>query len=107
MGAFGVNTFVSIACVISVIFGTTAIILPSGQPTESIVFYVALVWMLANATLSKVFTADYWRERDRTIPDVFRAAREGTLPRSSGVQRVISIGSLILVIARIWLQLSN
>jgi hypothetical protein len=107
MGAIGVNTFVSIACVISVIFGATAIILPSGQPTESIVFYVALVWMLANATLSKVYSAEYWRGLDRTIPDVFHAAQEGTLPRSSGVQRVISIGSLILVIACTWLQLSN
>jgi hypothetical protein len=101
------NTFATIACVISVIFGATAIFLPSGQPIESIVFYVGSVWLLANVILSRAYTAEYWRGLNRTIPDVFRAAQEGTLPRSSAVQRVINFGSLILMIAFTWLQFSH
>jgi hypothetical protein len=100
-----VNTFATLACLLAAILGATAIFLPTGQPIESIVFDVALVWMLADVTLRRAYTAEFWRGLDRTIPDVFRSAREGTLPISSAVQRLISLGSLILMIAFIWLQL--
>jgi hypothetical protein len=101
------NTFATIACVISALLGATAIFLPTGQPLGNIVSCVAWVWILGNAIVSRAYTAEYWRGLSRTVPEIFRDAKEGALPRPSALQRVTSLGSLILVIAFMWLQFSD
>jgi hypothetical protein len=101
------NTFATIACLISAIFGATAILLPTGQPIDTIVLCVAWVWILADAIVNRAYKAEYWRGLNRTFPEIFRAARAGALPRSSALQQVTGFGSMILVIASTWLQFSH
>jgi hypothetical protein len=105
MGAFSsMNTFATIACLISALFGATAILLPAGQPIDTIVLCVAWVWILANAIVNRAYKAEYWRGLNRTFPEIFRDAKKGALPRSSALQLVTNLGSMILVIAFTWLQ---
>jgi hypothetical protein len=101
------NTFATIACVVSALLGATVILLTTGQPIETIVLCVAWVWILANVIVSRAYSAGYWRRLNRTIPDVLRDAKEDALPRSTALQRITNFGVVILVIAFIWLQFSH
>jgi uncharacterized membrane protein YkvA (DUF1232 family) len=95
------------ACLISALLGAVAILLPIGQPNDTIVLCVAWVWILANAILNRAYKAQYWKGLNRTFPEIFRDAREGTLPKTSALQLVTSVGSMILVIVFTWLRFSH
>jgi hypothetical protein len=98
------NTFATIACLISAIFGATAILLPTGQPIDTIVLCIAWVWILADAIVNRAHKAEYWRGLNRTFPEIFRDAKEGTLPRSSALQLVTSLGSMCVSGRSDWIE---
>ena len=84
--------------------GGVAIIAHSA-PLESIVFYVALVWLLANFISSRAYTLEYWKKLNRTFPEIWRDAKSGALPRTPALEQVTNFGAVILMIVFMCLEL--
>jgi hypothetical protein len=93
-------------CLISVVMGAAAIHLHSEQLT-TIVWLVSCVWLIANIAVSRAYTREYWKSLDKPISQFLREARAGRLPKSSGLERVTGLGSTILIVVLIGLELSG
>lgn len=95
--------FATVSCLLAAIFGAAAIFLHTG-PLDSIVFYVAWVWLLANIILSRAYKLEHWKGLDKTFSEIWRDAKNGTLPKTSALEHVTNLGALILMIVSMCLN---
>jgi hypothetical protein len=93
-------------CLISVLLGAAAVHLHSEQLT-TIVWLVSSVWLIANIIVSGAYTREYWKSLDKPISQFLREARAGRLAKSSGLERVTGLGSTILIVVLMGLELSG
>jgi hypothetical protein len=89
--------FATLACLIAVALGATAILLHS-RPLDTIVFYVACVWLFANILISRAYTREYWKSLDKPISHILRETRSGTFPKTSALEQVTGFGGVVLMI---------
>jgi len=98
--------FATMCCLISVLLGAAAIHLHS-QPLPTVVWWVSCVWLIANIVVSRAYKREYWICLDKPISQLLREARAGTLPKSSGLEKVTAFGATILILIVMSLELSG
>jgi hypothetical protein len=82
-----------VACVVAAVLGVVSLTSHSSS-LQSIVGYVADVWVLGWVVVNKAYTREYWTAINRP----FRELVQEPPPRSSGLGQVASFGMIALVI---------
>ncbi len=80
-----------IACIVAAVLGALSLSTHSSQ-LQSIVGYVADVWVLAWIIVNKAYTREYWTAINRPIRELIQQ------PLPSGLARVVTCGMIVLVI---------
>jgi hypothetical protein len=79
------------ACVVAAVIGTVSVASHS-SPLQSIVGYVADVWVLAWVILNKAYTREYWSHFNRPTREIIQNP-----PARSGLARAVTVGMIALV----------
>lgn len=88
-----------IACVLAAFLGAASLAGHSSAP-QSVVGYVADVWMLAWVIVDKAYTREYWAKLNRPIREIIQDAPSA----NSGLARAVSFGLMALVACEIALS---
>ena len=87
-----------VACVVAGVLGAVSLTTQS-SPLQSIVGYVADVWVLGYVVVSKAYTREYWTARNRPIRELINSP-----PPKSELARVVSFGMVALVLLDVVLR---
>jgi hypothetical protein len=88
------NVTILSCLVLSAVLGVAAI-LSHRLALQSVVFFVAGVWTLADMVLSGVFSRSYWKARNVPLSQfLYRQARELPQMQGGAIQRVARVGSI-------------
>jgi hypothetical protein len=82
-----------VACVVAAVLGAVSLARHSSA-LQSIVGYIADVWVLAWVIVNKAYTREYWSDINRPIRELIQKP----LPSSSGLAGAVTFGMIVLVI---------
>jgi hypothetical protein len=80
-----------IACIAAAVLGTASVMAHSST-LQSVVGYVADVWVLAWVIVNNAYKREYWTAINRPIRELV------LMPLPSGLARVMTVGMIVLVI---------
>ena len=96
-----VRTNIAVAlCFTSAVLGTIAIYRDWGT-LSSVAFNVAASWLLSGGWLAGDFTREGWKRLNKAIAATYQDAKQGKLPNTPPLARVMNSGGMIMFLAAI------
>ncbi|MDP9010558.1 MAG: hypothetical protein M3N91_17945 [Pseudomonadota bacterium] len=99
------RSFATAACFIAALIGAGAIFLH--EPMQSTLNYVIGVWLLSKVLVTGAYKRKYWKGFDMKMSEIYRRAKDGTLPKTSPLEWVTDLGMMVLMGVSVYLSIAR